>query len=44
VSAESEWIPLNTTSLPEAQAQEVLALVDRLEQDEDVQKVYHTLA
>jgi YebC/PmpR family DNA-binding regulatory protein len=43
LSAESEWIPLNTTSLPEEQAQEVLALVDRIEQDDDVQKVYHTL-
>jgi transcriptional/translational regulatory protein YebC/TACO1 len=30
--------------LPEEQAREVLALVDALEQDEDVQKVFHTLA
>jgi transcriptional/translational regulatory protein YebC/TACO1 len=26
------------------QATEVLELIDKLEQDEDVQKVYHTLA
>ena len=28
----------------EAQANEALELIDKLEQDEDVQKVYHTLA
>jgi YebC/PmpR family DNA-binding regulatory protein len=44
VSAEVEWIPANTISLPEAEAQEVLRLVDKLEQDEDVQKVFHNLA
>lgn len=43
LSAESEWIPQTTTTLPEEQAQEVLKLVDRIEQDDDVQKVYHTL-
>ena len=31
-------------SLSEDQAAEVLALIDRLEQDDDVQKVFHTLA
>ncbi len=43
VSAELEYIPLMPTELPEAQAHEVLALVDKLEQDDDVQKVFHTL-
>lgn len=43
LSAEVEWIPTNTVELPEDQAQEVLKLVDRLEQDEDVQKVFHNL-
>lgn len=43
VSAESEWIPNAATELSEEQAQEVLKLVDRLEQDEDVQKVFHSL-
>jgi YebC/PmpR family DNA-binding regulatory protein len=43
LSAEVEWIPMATTTLPEAQAEEVLKLVDRLEQDEDVQKVFHNL-
>ena len=37
-SAEVEWIPSNLIELNEEQAQEVLKLVDRLEQDEDVQK------
>ena len=32
------------TELPEEQAQEVLALIDKLEQDDDVQRVFHTLA
>lgn len=44
VSSELEYIPITTTSLPEAQAEEVLKLVDRLEQDDDVQKVFHNLA
>jgi transcriptional/translational regulatory protein YebC/TACO1 len=43
ISAEVEWIPSTTVTLPEEQAQEVLKLVDRLEQDEDVQKVFHNL-
>ncbi|HVP39112.1 MAG TPA: YebC/PmpR family DNA-binding transcriptional regulator [Candidatus Saccharimonadales bacterium] len=43
LSAESEYIPLSPVDLPEAQATEVLNLIDRLEQDEDVQKVFHNL-
>lgn len=43
ISAEIEWIPSTTVELPEDQAQEVLKLVDKLEQDEDVQKVFHNL-
>jgi YebC/PmpR family DNA-binding regulatory protein len=44
ISAETEWIPGTTVSLSEEQAEEVLKLVDKLEQDEDVQKVFHNLA
>jgi len=44
VSAEHEYICTVPTELPEAQATEVLTLIDKLEQDEDVQKVFHTLA
>jgi YebC/PmpR family DNA-binding regulatory protein len=43
ISAELTWIPTNTLELGEEQANEVLKLVDNLEQDEDVQKVYHNL-
>jgi transcriptional/translational regulatory protein YebC/TACO1 len=32
------------TELPESQATEVLTVIDRLEQDDDVQNVFHTLA
>jgi len=44
LSAESEYIPLTPVELPEGQTSEVLSLVDRLEQDDDVQKVFHNLA
>jgi YebC/PmpR family DNA-binding regulatory protein len=44
ISSEVEWIPGTTVELSEDQAQEVLKLVDKLEQDEDVQKVFHNLA
>jgi transcriptional/translational regulatory protein YebC/TACO1 len=44
ISAEHEYICSAPTELPEEQATEVMELVDKLEQDEDVQKVYHTLA
>jgi YebC/PmpR family DNA-binding regulatory protein len=43
ISAESEYIPQTPMSLPEDQATEVLKMVDKLEQDEDVQKVFHNL-
>lgn len=44
ISAEHEYICNVPTELPEEQATEVLTLIDKLEQDEDVQKVFHTLA
>ena len=44
LSSESEYIALNPVELPEDKANEVLALVDALEQDEDVQRVFHNLA
>lgn len=43
VTAELTQIPTTTVDLPEDQADEVLKLVDHLEQDDDVQKVYHNL-
>src|SRR6201982_2405310 len=44
LSAEHEYICTVPTELPEEQATEVLTLIDKLEQDDDVQKVFHTLA
>jgi YebC/PmpR family DNA-binding regulatory protein len=43
VSAELEYIPLNPVHLPEDKATEALGLVDQVEQDDDVQKVFHNL-
>jgi len=43
ISAEVEWIPVTTVEVDEEKAQEVLKLIDKLEQDEDVQKVFHNL-
>lgn len=42
-TAELAWIPTTPVDLPEDQATEVLNLVDHLEEDDDVQKVYHNL-
>jgi YebC/PmpR family DNA-binding regulatory protein len=44
LSAESEYIPINTMDLSPEHATEALELIDRLEQDDDVQKVFHNLA
>lgn len=44
LSAEHEYICMAPTELSEADSAEVLALIDKLEQDDDVQRVFHTLA
>ncbi|ACG72923.1 protein of unknown function DUF28 [Anaeromyxobacter sp. K] len=44
LSAESEYVAQTPVQLGEEQAREVLELVDALEQDEDVQHVFHNLA
>ncbi|HTV51021.1 MAG TPA: YebC/PmpR family DNA-binding transcriptional regulator [Steroidobacteraceae bacterium] len=44
LSAEHEYVCTVPTELPEQQATEVLAVIDKLEQDDDVQQVFHTLA
>lgn len=43
ISAESEYVPTTPVELPENHATEVLKLIDRLEQDDDVQRVFHNL-
>jgi len=42
-SAESEYVAQNLVSLDEDKAKDVLELIDALEQDEDVQRVFHNL-
>ena len=44
VSAEVEWIPGTTVPLNDLQAEDVSKLIEKLEQDEDVQKVFHNMA
>lgn len=43
ISSELTWIPTTTVELGEDASNDVLKLVDSLEQDDDVQKVYHNL-
>ena len=42
-NAELQRIPLNTIELPLSQAREIMQLVDKFEDDDDVQNVYHNL-
>lgn len=44
LSAKLERIALSTTEVNESQAADVLKLVDKLEEDDDVQAVYHNMA
>jgi transcriptional/translational regulatory protein YebC/TACO1 len=43
ISAEVEWIPSTTVPLNDAQAEDVSKLIEKLEQDDDVQKVFHNM-
>ncbi|HXG38416.1 MAG TPA: YebC/PmpR family DNA-binding transcriptional regulator [Bacteroidota bacterium] len=42
-SAELQYIPTATKELPESQAKEVQTLLDALEEDDDVQSVFHNM-
>jgi transcriptional/translational regulatory protein YebC/TACO1 len=44
ISAEVEFVAQTPVQLAEDQAKEVLEMIDALEQDEDVQRVFHNLA
>ena len=44
ISAESEYLPVTPIELSAEQGKDVLKLVDTLEQDDDVQKVFYNLA
>ncbi len=43
VTAEIQRIPATTVELPEKEAEEVINLIELIEEDDDVQAVYHTL-
>jgi YebC/PmpR family DNA-binding regulatory protein len=43
ISAELEWIPSTTVPVNDTQAEDVSKLIEKLEQDEDVQKVFHNM-
>ena len=43
ISAELEWIPTTTVPVNDEQAEDVSKLIERLEQDEDVNKVFHNM-
>ena len=43
ISAELEWIPSTTVPVNDEQAEDVSKLIEKLEQDEDVQKVFHNM-
>jgi len=43
LSSEIEWIPQNIVPVTEEQAEDVSKLIERLEQDEDVSKVFHNM-
>ncbi|MCR6721262.1 MAG: YebC/PmpR family DNA-binding transcriptional regulator [Chitinophagaceae bacterium] len=43
ISAEVEWIPSTTVPVTDEQAEDVSKLIEKLEQDDDVQKVFHNM-
>ena len=43
ISSVLEWIPQNTIELSDEAAEEVLKLIGKMEEDEDVQRVFHNL-
>ncbi|NBT07884.1 MAG: YebC/PmpR family DNA-binding transcriptional regulator [Chitinophagia bacterium] len=43
ISAQLEWIPTTTVPVTDEQAEEISKLIERLEEDEDVNKVFHNM-
>ena len=43
LSAGLEWIPTTTVPVTDEQAEDISKLIERLEQDDDVQKVFHNM-
>ncbi len=44
ISSELEWIPLNTVPVTEEQSDDVFKLIARVEEEDDVQQVFHNMA
>lgn len=43
ISSELEWLPLTTVDVTEEQSDDVFKLIERVEQDDDVQRVFHNM-
>src|SRR5690554_2565828 len=43
-SAEFQWFPMSTTELPPDQEEEVNKMIERMEEDDDVNHVFHNMA
>ncbi len=43
ISAETDWIPQNVVEVTDEQADDISKLIERLEQDDDVQRVFHNM-
>lgn len=44
ISSELEWLPENTIAITDEQAEDVFKLIARVEEDDDVQQVFHNMA
>jgi len=44
ISSELEWIPGTTVQVTDEQSEDIFKLIERLEQDDDVQQVFHNMA
>lgn len=44
ISSEIEWLPLNTVEISAEQQEDVFKLIARVEEDDDVQQVFHNMA
>lgn len=43
ISAELDWIPSTTVDVTDEQAEEIFKLIERVEEDDDVQRVFHNM-
>lgn len=43
ISAELEWVPATTVEVSDEQAEEVFKMIERVEEDDDVQRVFHNM-